>query len=231
VRAFASETKARVVPVRCSGPAPGGAWLDTGAAVVTDTAGATTRVPLDDMRLSGAHNRENAVFALAVATAAGAATDRAAGALATFAGLPHRGEIVHTTLGVRFVDDSKATNPGAAARAITALDGAVIWIAGGRDKGLDFRALADIANARVRVAVLIGEAAATLAAQLGPDIEVRHAESIEAAVEVAADIANTGDIVLLAPACASQDQFRDYAERGDRFREAALRWKPEGDRA
>jgi len=229
VREFAKETRARVVPVRCSGPAPGGAWLDAGAAVVTDAAGATTRVPLDGMRLPGTHNRENALFALAIATAAGAATDRAAAALATFAGLPHRGEVVRTVDGVSFIDDSKATNPGAAARAIAGVDAAVIWIAGGRDKGLDFSELTAVVNARVRAAVLIGEAADALAARLGPGVAVHHAESIEVAVEIAAGIANPGDVVLLAPACASQDQFRDYAERGDRFREAALQWQPEGE--
>ncbi|MBW2400597.1 MAG: UDP-N-acetylmuramoyl-L-alanine--D-glutamate ligase [Deltaproteobacteria bacterium] len=226
VGAFASETKARILPVRCSGPAPGGAWLDAGTAVVTDATGATTRIPLDGMRLSGAHNRENAVFALAIATAAGADPVRAARALTSFAGLPHRGEVVRKVCGVTFIDDSKATNPGAAARAIEGVDGAVVWIAGGRDKGLDFGELAEVVNARVRAAVLIGEATETLAAQLGPDIELRRAESIEAAVEAAAGIAKAGDVVLLAPACASQDQFRDYAERGERFRDAALQWQP-----
>ena len=231
VRGFANETKARIIPVRCSGPAPGGAWLDAGAAIVTDAAGARTRVPLDGMRLSGAHNRENAVFALAIATAAAADPSRAARALTSFAGLPHRGEVVLKARGVTFIDDSKATNPGAAARAIAGVDGPVIWIAGGREKGLDFGELAEAANARVRAAVLIGEAAETLAAQLGSGIGLRRAESIEAAVEIAAGIAKAGDVVLLAPACASQDQFRDYAERGERFRDAVLQWQPKGNPA
>jgi UDP-N-acetylmuramoylalanine--D-glutamate ligase len=231
VRAFANETKARIVPVRCNGPAPGGAWLDAGTAVVTDAAGATTRIPLDGMRLSGSHNRENAVFALAIATAAGADPARAARALAAFAGLPHRGEVVRKACGVTFIDDSKATNPGAAARAIAAVDGAVIWIAGGRDKGLDFGELAEVVNAHVRAAVLIGEAGETLAAQLGPGVEIRRAESIEAAVEAAAGIAKAGEVVLLAPACASHDQFRDYAERGERFRDAAMQWQPKEGQA
>jgi UDP-N-acetylmuramoylalanine--D-glutamate ligase len=227
VRAFANETKARIIPVRCSGQAPGGAWLDAGAAVVTDSAGATTRISFDGMRLTGAHNRENALFALAIATAAGADPTAAARALQSFAGLPHRGEVVRKAHGVTFIDDSKATNPGAAARAIAGVDGAIVWIAGGRDKGLDFGELVEVVNAHVRAAVLIGEAAETLAARLGPGIELRHAESIEAAVEAAAGIARAGDVVLLAPACASQDQFRDYAERGERFCDAALQWQPQ----
>jgi UDP-N-acetylmuramoylalanine--D-glutamate ligase len=230
VAAFANETKARVVPVRCAGPAPGGAWLDAGSAVVTEASGETVRIPLDGMRLRGAHNLENAVFAFAIANAAGADPRRAAAALATFAGLPHRGEVVAVVSGVSYVDDSKATNPGAAAAAIESIDGTVVWIAGGRGKGLDFGALAKTAKARVRAALLIGEAAEKLAAELDRTIDVQHCASIEAAVDAAAKIANPGDVVLLAPACASQDQFRDYRERGERFRKAVEGLQSEGER-
>lgn len=230
VRAFASETKARIVPVRCSGPSPGGAWLDAGAAVVTDLAGDVIRIPLDGLRLRGAHNRENALFALAIATAAGADPLRAAGALATFTGLPHRGEVVREIAGVAYVDDSKATNPGAAARAITGSDGPVVWIAGGLGKGLDFAELAEIARSRVRVALLIGEAAEALETALAQAIETRRCPTLDAAVAAAAEIAAAGDSVLLAPACASQDQFKDYRERGERFRQAVERLRPEGER-
>jgi UDP-N-acetylmuramoylalanine--D-glutamate ligase len=220
VRALAPETKARVYPYRCSGPAPGGAWLDAGAAVVTDSSGSVARVSLDGMRLAGAHNRENALAALACVTAAGADPIRAAGALASFSGLPHRGEVVGRRGGVTWIDDSKATNTGAAMRALAGFADPVIWIAGGRDKGLDFGELADIAAERARATVLIGEAAGKLADALGGRVEVHRAESVEAAVACAASLAGAGDVVLLAPACASQDQFRDFAERGDRFRRA-----------
>ncbi|MFQ5417717.1 MAG: UDP-N-acetylmuramoyl-L-alanine--D-glutamate ligase [Myxococcota bacterium] len=230
VRAFATETKARVVPFRCSGPAPGGAWLDAGAAVITDENGATTRVSLDGMRIPGAHNRENALAALAAVVAVGAAPARAATALASFEGLAHRSQRVGRHGGTTWVDDSKATNPGAALRSLASFPGDVVWIAGGRDKGLDFGELADAAADRVRAAVLIGEAAGKIARALGDRVPVHRAASIEEAVEIAAKIAVSGDVVLLAPACASQDQFRDFAERGERFAGAVAALGGTGDR-
>jgi len=220
VRNLAHETKARVYPFRTSGPAPGGAWLDGASAVLSDASGRTTRVSLDGMRLAGSHNRENALAALAAASAAGADPVRASAALAVFPGLPHRSQIVGRVGGVTWIDDSKATNAGAAMRSLTAHAEAVVWLAGGRDKGLDFSELADVAARRARAAVLIGEAADKLERALAGRIEVHRADSIEAAVRIAADLAGGRGIVLLAPACASQDQFRDFAERGDRFRRA-----------
>jgi UDP-N-acetylmuramoylalanine--D-glutamate ligase len=95
-----------------------------------------------------------------------------------------------------------------------------VWIAGGRDKGLDFAELAACAEGRVRAAVLIGEAAEKLAAALAGRVEVHRAAAIDDAVRRAAELARPGDVVLLSPACASQDQFRDFEERGERFREA-----------
>jgi UDP-N-acetylmuramoylalanine--D-glutamate ligase len=227
-RALATETKARVVPYRCSGPAPGGAWLDTGAVVLSHESGSTTRVSLDGMRLAGAHNLENAVAALLVVTAAGADPSRAAAALASFSGLPHRSEVVGRHGGVTWVNDSKATNAGAAMRALAGFAEPVIWIAGGRDKGLDFSELADVAAERTRAAVLIGEAAGKLETALAGRVEVRTAASLEEAVGFASSLAGDGGVVLLAPACASQDQFQDFAERGDRFRRAVKRLAREG---
>jgi UDP-N-acetylmuramoylalanine--D-glutamate ligase len=178
------------------------------------------RLPLSGLRLAGLHNRENAVAALAAAAAAGADPAKAILALDDFVGLPHRAEEVGRARGALFVNDSKATNPGAAAQSLRSFPDAVIWIAGGRDKGLDFAELATIAASRVRAAVLIGEAAGKLEDALAGRVEVHGAASIEAAVDCAADLAREGDVVLLSPGCASQDQFRDFEERGDRFRAA-----------
>jgi UDP-N-acetylmuramoylalanine--D-glutamate ligase len=228
VRALATETKARVIPYRCSGPAPGGAWIDTGAVVLSDASGSETRVSLDGMRLAGIHNLENAVAALTVVTAVGADPSRAAAALASFSGLPHRSEVVGRYGGVTYVNDSKATNAGATMRALAGFAEPVIWIAGGRDKGLDFGELADVAAERIRAAVLIGEAAGKLETALAGRVEVHAAASLEEAVGFASNLASDGDVVLLAPACASQDQFRDFAERGDRFRRAVESLAPEG---
>jgi len=220
VRGLATETTARVRPFGSRPALPGGAWLDAGAVVIGGESGPDTRIPLDGMRLVGRHNVENAMAALLAVTAFGADAERAALALADFAGLPHRCEVVARRGGVTLIDDSKATNVGAAVRALDSFDGPVVWIGGGRDKGLEFGDLADLAARRMRAAVLIGEAAPKIAACLAPHTAVHRADSIEAAVARAADVAQAGDTVLLAPACASQDQFRDYAERGDRFQRA-----------
>jgi UDP-N-acetylmuramoylalanine--D-glutamate ligase len=229
-RALAERTRARVVPFRTTGAAPaGGAWLDAGAAVIADPSGASERIPLDGMRLAGAHNRENALAALAAAVAAGAEASRAAAALLAFSGLPHRCEVVARRRGVTFVNDSKATNPGAAMRSLSGFGEGVVWIAGGLDKGLDYAELADAAAARVGAAVLIGQSAEKLAQALGRRCPVHTAASIEEAVATAARLAPPGGAVLLAPACASQDQFRDFAERGERFRAAALALPDAGD--
>jgi len=228
VRGLATETKARIRPFGTSRALPSGAWLDAGAIVVSRESGPDTRIPLDGMRLAGRHNVENAMAALLAVTAVGADPGRAAIALNEFNGLPHRCEIVATWGRVTFINDSKATNVGAAVRALGAFDGPVIWIGGGRDKGLDFSDLADVAGERMRAAVLIGETAAKIAACLAPHTAVHRAETIEDAVAVAARLARPDDTVLLAPACASQDQFRDYAERGERFRAAVAQLEAGG---
>jgi UDP-N-acetylmuramoylalanine--D-glutamate ligase len=118
------------------------------------------------------------------------------------------------------VNDSKGTNPGAACRALEGFARPLVWIAGGRDKGLDFSELAACAQGRVRAAVLIGEAAGKLADALAGRVPVHRAAAIDEAVRRAAELARPGDVVLLSPACASQDQFRDFEERGERFRRA-----------
>jgi UDP-N-acetylmuramoylalanine--D-glutamate ligase len=124
--------------------------------------------------------------------------------------------------GVAFVDDSKATNPGAAEFALAAQTAPVIWIAGGRDKGLAFEELAERARGRVRRALLIGEATEKIARALEGRVDFERAGTLEAAVARAAAIAGPGEVVLLAPGCASFDQFKSYAERGERFHAAVL---------
>jgi UDP-N-acetylmuramoylalanine--D-glutamate ligase len=131
------------------------------------------------------------------------------------------------TGGVSWVDDSKATNPGAAEFALAAQAAPVIWIAGGRDKDLAFHELAERARGRVRLALLIGDAADKIARALEGRVPCERAGTLEAAVARAAELARPGEVVLLAPGCASFDQFRSYAERGERFA-AAVRALPGG---
>lgn len=163
--------------------------------------------------------REDAAAAAAVALAYGVEPPAAAAALARFRPGPHRGEVVATVDGVRFIDNSKATNVHAAAAAIEDADDAVL-IAGGRAKGADLAPLRGQAG-RLRAVVAIGESAADVVATFEGLVPTATAASIEDAVRDAFDVARPGGTVLLAPACASWDQFADYAERGDRFAAAA----------
>jgi UDP-N-acetylmuramoylalanine--D-glutamate ligase len=172
--------------------------------------------------LPGDHNRENAAAATAAARAAGIPDDAIARGLSTFEGVPHRLELVGEVGGIRFVNDSKATNPEAAERALSAYPPGVRLILGGSRKRSDYGGLAREAAARgVAKAYLIGEAADEIAEALAEE-GVRFADSgtLERAVADAFADAEAGEVVLLSPACASFDQFRDFEERGERFREA-----------
>jgi len=166
-------------------------------------------------RLRGAHNRENAAAATAAARAAGIDDASIAAALETFAGVPHRLELVAEVNGVRFVNDSKATNVAAARRALAAYaDEPVHLILGGSLKGESFAPLAEAVGDNVRSIHLIGEAAPELAAVL----EAHDDRTLERAIAHAAEGAAPGDVVLLSPACASYDQYENFEQRGEEFR-------------
>jgi len=201
-----------------STPSEKGAWWD-GGAIVLRAGGEDIRLPLEGVELGRGHHRENAVAALLAASAAGADPFKATLALASFEGLPHRGELVQRIGGVAWINDSKATNPAAALAALTSQSAPVIWIAGGRDKGLAFEALAGAARGRVRAALLIGEAAGKIAGALADRVASERVGTLEEAVHRAHSLAEPGDAVLLAPACTSLDQFRNFEERGDRFKQ------------
>jgi len=143
--------------------------------------------------------------------------------LRSFAGLPHRCQLVADRRGVAYIDDSKGTNVGATLAALNGFAGPLVLIAGGLGKGQDFSPLASGARGKLRAAVLIGEAAGEIAGVLAPLCPLARAASMDEAVAKAADLARRGDTVLLSPACASQDMFKDYKERGDLFARAAQR--------
>ena len=164
------------------------------------------------------HDVSNALAAAAAALAAGATVEGVRAALAGFGGLPHRLTLVAENGGVRWYDDSKATNPHAAVAAVCGFE-SVVLVAGGRNKGLDLRPLAAAAD-RVRAVVAIGEAAPEVGAAFAGVRPVRVAESMDAAVRLAAAEASAGDAVLLSPGCASFDWYSSYAARGDDFARA-----------
>jgi UDP-N-acetylmuramoylalanine--D-glutamate ligase len=212
LRLFENQTEADVAVVpRGFGAIPGG-----GVHVEFD---ADDELPAEPL-IPGAHNRENAAAATVAARAAGIGDDAIAEALRTFRGVEHRLELVAEVDGVRFVNDSKATNTSAARRGIQAYAGQPLrLILGGSLKGESFDELAESLPASVRSIDLIGEASEQLAAALGRAGRLyRRSGDLATAVGAAAGDAESGDVVLLSPACASFDQFRDYEERGDAFR-------------
>jgi UDP-N-acetylmuramoylalanine--D-glutamate ligase len=182
-------------------------------------------LPLAALGLPGRHNAANALAALAVGSVCGFPRESMAEVLRAFRGLPHRTERVRDWRGIAWIDDSKGTNVGATVAAIEGLAGPLVLIAGGEGKGQDFAPLAPACRGKVRQAVLIGRDAALLVAGLADACPVAFADSMAAAVGAAAAIARPGDTVLLSPACASFDMFRDYAHRGEAFA-AAVRELP-----
>jgi UDP-N-acetylmuramoylalanine--D-glutamate ligase len=177
----------------------------------------------DELQLLGAHNVENAMAAAAAALASGLQRDAVAEGLRSFPGVRHRLERIRERGGVLWVNDSKATNVASALAGIRAFDEGVRLIAGGRPKQESFEPLAPVVAERCVACYLIGEAAARMAAGLAPaaeaGVEIADLGTLERAVEVAAAEATPGEVVLLSPACASFDAFKDFEERGDRFRE------------
>jgi UDP-N-acetylmuramoylalanine--D-glutamate ligase len=177
--------------------------------------GAADGLPAEP-ELPGAHNRENAAAATAAARVAGLPEEAIAEALRTFAGVPHRLELVAELGGVRYVNDSKATNTAAARRALAAYDVPLHVILGGSRKGESFDELAAEVHGR---AYLIGETADELAEALDrAAVPYRGCGDLAVAVAAAAQAARPGEVVLLSPACASYDQFQDYEQRGEEFR-------------
>jgi UDP-N-acetylmuramoylalanine--D-glutamate ligase len=184
------------------------------------TFGDPAELPLrpEEIRLRGPHNLENAMGASAAALASGVPAEAVAAALRDFAGVPHRLEEVGSAGGVLYVNDSKATNVASARRGIESFDHGVHVILGGSLKGGGFAGLRDAVAARCRACYLIGEAAERLAGDLEGTVPLHPCGDLETAVHAATAAAQPGEVVLLSPACASFDQFRDYEERGDRFR-------------
>jgi UDP-N-acetylmuramoylalanine--D-glutamate ligase len=177
-------------------------------------------LPADEVPLPGRHMLADVVGAALGARLVGADAATIAAAIRDFPGVPHRLETVAVRDGVRWVNDSQATIPDAAIAGLAAFDVPVVLIAGGKDKGLDYRAFADQIVSRARACVLIGETAAALERLLAGRVPVRRASSMAEAVRAAASLASAGDVALLSPAAASFDMFADYAERGDAFRAA-----------
>jgi UDP-N-acetylmuramoylalanine--D-glutamate ligase len=177
-------------------------------------------LPLSAMRIRGLHNAANALAALALGEALGLPLPAMLAELEEFAGLPHRTQWVAEVAGVSYVDDSKGTNVGATIAAVSGMEGPLIIIAGGDGKNQDFAPLAPIFRGKVRHTVVIGRDGRQVAQALRGVCTTEYCASLEEAVRAAAAAARAGDTVLLSPACASFDMFRDYTQRGALFARA-----------
>lgn len=174
-------------------------------------------ITVDELQLKGKHNIQNALAALALGYAAGLPFDAMITALKEFKGLPHRTQLVAQINGVNWINDSKATNVGAAIAAMLGLSGKHVLIAGGMGKGADFSELTEVVEQHCRAVVLMGEDADKIQSVLPKNVIVKHVADMHSAVLAAKELALPGDNVLLAPACASFDMFDNFEHRGDVF--------------
>ena len=189
-----------------------------GSVIHLRLAGREEAYPLHAVQLAGAHNRENMMAAVAAARAFGVSAAAVQQALERFRGLEHRLELVRERAGVRYVNDSKGTNAGAVIKSLASFEGNVILLAGGIEKGGDYGVLVEPVRRTVKRAIVFGAARELLARTLTGATEVELVDSLAEAVTRAAVVATRGDTVLLSPACASFDMFRDYADRGRQFK-------------
>ncbi|MFC4311099.1 UDP-N-acetylmuramoyl-L-alanine--D-glutamate ligase [Steroidobacter flavus] len=174
-------------------------------------------VAMSELKIRGLHNAANALASLAMCDALNLSRAACLQALRDFPGLPHRSQWVADVKGVRFVEDSKGTNVGATLAAVAGMSGSLVLIAGGQGKGQDFAPLAQAFRGKVRHVVLLGQDAKLLDAALKGVATTEFAKDMNEAVQLAANAARPGETVLLSPACASLDMFRDYGHRGDVF--------------
>ncbi len=200
-------------------PLTRGAWLANGSLHLRLGGAAAEKFPLAKIRIEGRHNLENVMASLLLSLDAGASPEACRRVLASFRGLPHRLEFVAEVERVEFYDDSKGTNVGAVAVSLGHFSKPVILIAGGRDKDSDFRLLSPLIKERVKALVLLGETRKRLAQTWKDLAPICLVNSMDEAVRRAYDLARPGEVVLLSPACASFDMFKDYAHRGETFQQ------------
>ncbi|MTI81409.1 MAG: UDP-N-acetylmuramoyl-L-alanine--D-glutamate ligase [Firmicutes bacterium] len=202
-----------------------GVFIQNGNIVVSMGDAITEVISVKELSMPGGHNLENALAATACAYAMGVQVNTIKQTLSTFAGVAHRLETVANKGGVLYVNDSKATNPDAAIKALEAFDVPIVLIAGGLNKGSDFTTFAKLIKEKVRVLILLGKHAHEIQQAVQQEKFERFvmAEDYVEAVKVASRVAQSGEVVLLSPACASWDMFTSYEERGNLFRDLVLK--------
>ena len=210
---------ARLLPFSVSRTLAEGAFLSGGDMVFRTDSG-EERYPRDVLKIPGLQNVGNALAAIAVARSMEVPQSSVLAELARFPGLPHRVEFVRSVAGVSYYNDSKGTNVGAVLAALDGFPEPVVLIAGGKDKGVDFRPLRAPLGRKARSVVLLGEARGRMAKELAGAAPITLADTLSQAVRAAAEAALEGDAVVFSPACSSFDMFRNFEERGEAFRKA-----------
>jgi len=199
-----------------------GAWVDDGWITLTGEAYSGPIIKTAALKIPGQHNVQNALAATLAAELMGIEPTAIGSGLASFGGVEHRLERVAVIDGVTFVNDSKATNIESVTVALRAFDQPLIVILGGRHKGSPYAPLVPLLGARARHVLVIGEAAPRIVSELDGVVDVTDVGTLERAVERARELVRPGDLVLLSPACSSYDQFDNYEERGERFRQLVV---------
>ncbi len=216
---LASRTRAPVFWFSRKKEVKQGAYVHDGRVFSRDASGQREIMLVSEIPLKGAHNVENVLAAVCVGALMRCEPERIRKTIRDFRAVEHRLEYVATIRGVEYYNDSKATNVDATIKALESFPANVHLILGGKDKGSDYTVLNDLLRQRVKRVYTIGAAAGKIESQIKGTVEIVHAETLEAAVKRAAVAARPGDIVLLAPACASFDQFQNYEHRGRVFKE------------
>jgi UDP-N-acetylmuramoylalanine--D-glutamate ligase len=216
--AIAKRTKAQVFWFSRQKEVERGAWVRNGNILFRDGTGQREILQVSEIPLKGAHNLENVLAAVCGSALMGCAPEKIRQAVHDFKAVEHRLEFVATIGGVDYYNDSKATNVDATIKALESFPANIHLILGGKDKGSDYTVLNDLIRQRVKRIYTIGAAAAKIESQV-KGAEVVHAETLENAIRKAHAVAKSGDVVLLAPACASFDQFKSYEHRGKLFKE------------
>ena len=216
--AMAKKTRSQVFWFSRQREVERGAWVRAGNIVFRDASGQREILQVSEIPLKGAHNLENVLAAVSAGVLMGCAPEKIRSAVHDFKAVEHRLEFVASIRGVDYYNDSKATNVDATIKALESFPANIHLILGGKDKGSDYTVLNDLLRKRVKRVYTIGAAAAKIESQIqGP--EVVQAETLENAVRKASTLAESGDVVLLAPACASFDQFKSYEHRGRVFKD------------
>ncbi len=226
-RVAAMNTKAHKTFFSCKQALDEGIFLRGDDVIARANGMEKTLISRHEIGLRGAHNLENVMATLAVGLACGAAPDAMRETIRNFKGVEHRLEFVAEINGVKFYNDSKATNVDSTIKALEAFDRGMLLILGGKDKGGDYAPLAPLIQSRCEHVILIGAAADKIAAALQNTKPLHRAATLPDAVKLGNELANAGDVVLLAPACASFDMFDNYEHRGRVFKEAVMQLRLE----